>query len=418
MSQWLSEVIAEGQRQNDWLSGNRQQATAALANVKWPVRRQEAWRFTPLVPVEKRTVSLAGPSEQQSTAPVIDGLEAYSLSFTGNQLSDEQGKVPEGLTFTLFSKADEAQQASIQALLGQVKPSHHLFGQVNDALLTEGVYIHVPANTVIDTPIRLTQLAASAGDQHLRVLVHIEAGAKVSVIEDGFGDADSLNTFVSEYVLEAQAELEHYRFAMYTQQAMHVGSCHFKVAEKAQLTSNIVGYGSVLSRLDVDVEYTGEFANANLNAIYLLAEGELFDLHSTIEHAVPNCTTEENARGIVGDRAKAVFNGRIHIHRDAQKTLAELNNRNLLLSRRAVVNTKPELEIYADDVRCAHGATVAEIEEKALYYLLTRGISRSQALIMLNFGFIQELITQIPNAAVSDWLLHRLRERFVSMEVK
>lgn len=133
---------------------------------------------------------------------------------------------------------------------------------------------------------------------------------------------------------------------------------------------------------------------------------------------MPNGTTEENARGIVGDKARAVFNGRIHIHRDAQKTLAELNNRNLLLSRRGVINTKPELEIYADDVKCAHGATVAEIEEEALYYMLTRGIPRSKALVMLNFGFIQELINDVPNVAVREWLAPILSERFAQMEVK
>jgi Fe-S cluster assembly protein SufD len=133
---------------------------------------------------------------------------------------------------------------------------------------------------------------------------------------------------------------------------------------------------------------------------------------------MPNGTTEENARGIVGDKARAVFNGRIHIHRDAQKTLAELNNRNLLLSRRGVINTKPELEIYADDVKCAHGATVAEIEEEALYYMLTRGISRSKALVMLNFGFIQELINDVPNVAIREWLAPILSERFAQMEVK
>ena len=133
---------------------------------------------------------------------------------------------------------------------------------------------------------------------------------------------------------------------------------------------------------------------------------------------MPNGTTEENARGIVGDKARAVFNGRIHIHRDAQKTLAELNNRNLLLSRRGVINTKPELEIYADDVKCAHGATVAEIEEEALYYMLTRGIARSKALVMLNFGFIQELINDVPNGAIREWLAPLLSERFVQMEVK
>jgi Fe-S cluster assembly protein SufD len=180
----------------------------------------------------------------------------------------------------------------------------------------------------------------------------------------------------------------------------------------------LVGYGSELSRLDVDIHHAGEFADAKMNAIYLLAEGELFDLHSTIEHAMPNGTTEENARGIVGDKARAVFNGRIHIHRDAQKTLAELNNRNLLLSRRGVINTKPELEIYADDVKCAHGATVAEIDEASLYYLLARGISRSKALVMLNFGFIRELINDVRNEPIRDWLLPVLSERFSQMEVK
>jgi Fe-S cluster assembly protein SufD len=120
----------------------------------------------------------------------------------------------------------------------------------------------------------------------------------------------------------------------------------------------------------------------------------------------------------VGDKARAVFNGRIHIHRDAQKTLAELNNRNLLLSRRGVINTKPELEIYADDVKCAHGATVAEIDEEALYYLLTRGVPRSKALVMLNFGFIQELVNDVPNSAIREWLQPLLSERFSQMEVK
>jgi Fe-S cluster assembly protein SufD len=205
---------------------------------------------------------------------------------------------------------------------------------------------------------------------------------------------------------------------MFTAAAKQLGGSHFKLHNRSTLNSTMVGYGSDLSRLDVDIHHAGEFADAKMNAIYLLAEGELFDLHSTIEHAMPNGTTEENARGIVGDKARAVFNGRIHIHRDAQKTLAELNNRNLLLSRRGVINTKPELEIYADDVKCAHGATVAEIDEEALYYLLTRGVPRSKALVMLNFGFIQELVNDVPNSAIREWLQPLLSERFSQMEVK
>jgi Fe-S cluster assembly protein SufD len=133
---------------------------------------------------------------------------------------------------------------------------------------------------------------------------------------------------------------------------------------------------------------------------------------------VPNGTTEENVRGIVAGQARVVFNGRIHIHRDAQKTLAELNNRNLLMSADAEINTKPELEIYADDVRCAHGATIAQIDKKALYYLQSRGINRGQAQVMLSFGFINELVDQMPNEALAEWLRPQLRQRFAAMDVK
>lgn len=173
---------------------------------------------------------------------------------------------------------------------------------------------------------------------------------------------------------------------------MYVGSCYFKVVEKVQLISNIVGYGSVLLCFDVDVEYIGEFVNVNLNVIYLLVEGEFFDLYFIIEYVVFNCMIEENVCGIVGDCVKVVFNGWIYIYCDVQKILVEFNNCNLLLLCCVVVNIKLEFEIYVDDVCCVYGVIVVEIEEKVLYYLLMCGISCSQVLIMLNFGFIQELI--------------------------
>ena len=293
-----------------------------------------------------------------------------------------------------------------------------MFGLVNDALCQHGIFINVEAGVKIDTPVRIVNMASQNVDAHTRVVVKVAEGASATVIEQGFGDTESLTTAFAEYDLADDAHLEHYRFAMFTGKAKQLGGSHFKLHNRTTLNSTMVGYGSELSRLDVDIHHAGEFADAKMNAVYLLAEGELFDLHSTIEHAMPNGTTEENARGIVGDKARAVFNGRIHIHRDAQKTLAELNNRNLLLSRRGVINTKPELEIYADDVKCAHGATVAEIEEEALYYMLTRGIPRSKALVMLNFGFIQELINDVPNGAIREWLAPLLSERFAQMEVK
>ena len=418
MSQWLEQVIDTAQR-DDYLSPVRQQALAQLKADGWPARRNESWRFTPLTPIEKREAKQAVQADNLPV-PAIDNLNVIDLIFVDGVLVTQVNTldVPVGMSITSLNSDDAATQQAISSVYGKVKPSRHMFGLVNDALCQHGIFINVEAGVKIDTPVRIVNMASQNVDAHTRVVVKVAEGASATVIEQGFGDTESLTTAFAEYDLADDAHLEHYRFAMFTGKAKQLGGSHFKLHNRTTLNSTMVGYGSELSRLDVDIHHAGEFADAKMNAVYLLAEGELFDLHSTIEHAMPNGTTEENARGIVGDKARAVFNGRIHIHRDAQKTLAELNNRNLLLSRRGVINTKPELEIYADDVKCAHGATVAEIEEEALYYMLTRGIPRSKALVMLNFGFIQELINDVPNGAIREWLAPLLSERFAQMEVK
>ncbi|MBU3021797.1 SufD family Fe-S cluster assembly protein [Aestuariibacter sp. A3R04] len=419
MSQWLEQVIDNAQNVSDFLSPARDAALSELKLQGWPGRRTESWRFTPLSSVEKRVV-VENKDVTTASAPVIENLEVIDIVFSNGQLITDTASLalPKGVSICQFKDADADQQAAISSLYGKVKPQKHTFGLVNDALAENGVFIDVAAGASIEPVMRISNLSSQPCDAHTRLIVRLGDGARATVMEFGEGSCESLTTAFAEYSIGYKAHLEHYRFAMFTGKAKQVGGSHFKLSELASLNSTLVGYGSELSRLDVDIWHAGEFANAKMNAIYLLAENELFDLHSCIEHAVPNGTTEENARGIIGDGAKAVFNGRIHIHRDAQKTLAELNNRNLLLSRRGIINTKPELEIYADDVKCAHGATVAEIDDTALYYLLTRGISRSRALVMLNFGFVQELVAQIPKTAIADWLLPKLSKRFAEMEVK
>ncbi|WP_395339346.1 Fe-S cluster assembly protein SufD [Ningiella sp. W23] len=422
MSQWLNKVIDDAAQVQDYLAPMRQQALDTLRSQGWPSGRNEAWRFTLLSSLKERNAKHLVNNSNVSThsAPAIDGLSLIDIVFVdGHLVTDLKAlSLPTGLHIHSLSNAPADTQTQIATLFGHVKPQRHLFGLVNDALCQQGVYIEVEAGAHIDIPVRLVNLATQDTDGHTRALVNMGKNSKCAVIEYGSGSEQSFTTAFAEYLIGESASLEHYRFAFFTQDAKQVGGSHFSLQNSARLNSTLVGYGSELSRVDVDIIHAGEHAKAKMNAIYLLAEGELFDLHSTIEHAMPNGTTQENARGIVGDKARAVFNGRIHIHRDAQKTLAELNNRNLLLSRRAMINTKPELEIYADDVQCAHGATVAEIEEQALYYLLSRGIKRSKALVMLNFGFIQELVNAIPNEAIRDWLLPKLSERFESMEVK
>jgi len=182
--------------------------------------------------------------------------------------------------------------------------------------------------------------------------------------------------------------------------------------EDSTLNSFQLALGSQLKRIDVVVHHRGKGAHCELNGVYLPCKKQHVDFHTTIEHAVPHCTTNEVFRGIISDSAKAVFNGRIHIHKDAQKTLAQLSNKNLLTSNKAEVDTKPELEIYADDVQCAHGATVAQLDSTAMHYLMTRGVSAEEARVMLSFGFINELINGVDHSAIADYVRPNLTQFF------
>ncbi|MFA7552987.1 MAG: Fe-S cluster assembly protein SufD [Spongiibacteraceae bacterium] len=423
MSAWLNSAITRAEAVNDWLSPRRQDSLALLREAKWPTRKTEAWRYTPvdvLANADLEVVSEAGSSAAVAEVQSVAGLDSIELIFIDGvlQASGLDQPLPEGLSVTSLLGAAAEAQSWAGSIFAAVKPARHLFGLVNDVLATSGLLIDIAEGASIDRPVRIIHRLSDGKEAHVRVLCRLGANAKACIIEDFNGQEKSFNTCFAEFSLAESAELEHYRLSLQTGAALSIGGCHFSLQGKAQLTSNVVGFGSQLSRLDVDVIHAGEYALAKLNAIYLLDGSELFDLHTNIEHAAAHGTTDENVRGIVADRAKAVFNGRIHIHRNAQKTLAALNNRNLLLSSHAEICTKPELEIYADDVRCAHGATVAQIDKKALFYLQSRGISKMQAQVMLSFGFINELVDLMPNQFLAEYLRPYLRGRFAGMEVK
>lgn len=419
MTAWLENALSRATELNDWLSDSRSQSLAQLKEARWPTRKVEAWKYTSVKPLERGEFNPAASGSMTDTA--IHDLNAIDLVFVNGQFDAAQSskELPAGLTIDTLAKAPSDVQAWAKDSFNSVKPARHIFGLANDVLAQDGALISVAQGVVIEQPIRIVQLITDGAETHTRTLVKIADNAKLTIVEHYPNTAQSsFNTGVVEYDIAREAELEHYRFALQVGKNISVGGNHFKLSDKSQLNSTLIGFGSDLSRVDVDIIHRGEHANAKFNAVYLLDGSEVFDLHATVEHEMPNCVTEENIRGIVAGSSKAIFNGRIHIHRDAQKTLAELNNRNLLMSNKAEINTKPELEIYADDVRCAHGATIAEIDNQSLYYLRSRGISELDAQIMLNFGFINELVDQMPNEVLAEWLRPQLRERFAQMKLE
>ena len=218
----------------------------------------------------------------------------------------------------------------------------------------------------------------------------LEDNAEAELIEHYASDMHAQNGFVNsltEVVVGNNAQVQHYRINLEQEDLLHVGGVHVNLQRDARFHGFTLAQGSRLKRIDYQVNMLGEGAHLDLNGIYLPRNRQVIDYHTNVEHCVPHCTSNEVFRGIIGDSAKAVFNGRIHIHPQAQKTLAELSNKNLLTSRSAEINTKPELEIYADEVEASHGATVGQLDEDAVFYLCTRGLSDARARRLLTGAF-------------------------------
>jgi len=428
MSSFLQQPLADAARQAPhWLQALQARGMTQWGEATLPTRRTEAWKYTSLAALrdDYRFTGADAPVLASLPEHLDTRLGGPRLVFVDGVFQESLSELPGigGLSLCRFEDATEEQSARIGEYLDSTyDPQEHLFGALNTATLRDGVFLDVAAGAEVSEPVELLCLVRAEGAPtafNQRLLVLAGQGSRATVIER-FASLDashaSLCSGVTELILAPGSRVEHYRIHEESGEAAHIGAVHARLDRDAHLASFHLGLGSVLKRLDLVVHHAGPGAHADISGVYLPRGDEHIDYHTTIEHAVPHCTTDEVFRGIIGDRATAVFNGRIHIHQDAQKTRAELSNKNLLTSLEATVNTKPELEIYADDVQCAHGATVAQIDDLALHYLRTRGVSRAEAEVMLSFGFINELIEALPLEAVRAYLRPMLASRFARDE--
>ncbi|PRB74792.1 Fe-S cluster assembly protein SufD [Pseudomonas sp. MYb185] len=413
-------TLAAEQHSPEWLAELRARGTDVWSAAAWPTRKTELWKYTPLIALQNdnpaRWPSIDSCAWQQAIDPIE--LGATRLVFVNGHFSPEHSsELPAGVV--RFAEADAAQQELILKHLGSViDTSLHLFGALSDAWTADGVLVHVPRGQELDKPVYILNVAtpeAQPAVSNQRVLVVLEDNSQAELIEHYVSGSERQNLFVNshtEVIVGNNAQIQHYRINLEQEDLLHVGGVHVDLHRDARFLGFTLAQGSRLKRIDYHVNHRGEGAHLGLNGVYLPRNKQLIDYHTNVEHRVPHCTTDEVFRGIIGDSAKAVFNGRIHIHPHAQKTLAELSNRNLLTSPTAEINTKPELEIYADDVRCAHGATIAQLDETSVFYLQSRGVTRADAVRMLSFGFINELLNQVPEQAIQDYLRPRLTTLF------
>jgi Fe-S cluster assembly protein SufD len=410
--------LATQQQPLDWLQDIRAAAASDWLAQAWPTRKTEHWKYTPLQGLQKTILSswAHAANEENGGQCELIPLDALRLVFVDG-VFDATASTAGSEYVVRFSQTNDEQQTLIKKHLGKiVEGERHLFATLNNAWLDDGVLLHVPRNQRLEKPVYIVNITtASASASNQRLLIVLDENSQAEVIEHYFSAADVQQSFVNsltEVHLGDGAHLHHYRLNLEEEQAQHVGAVHIDLQRNARFRGFALALGASVMRVDYQMNHRGPGAELDLQGIYVPRNKQVVDYHTNICHWVPNCTSSEVFRGIVGDSAQAIFNGRIYIHQDAQKTLAELSNKNLLTSNKAEINTKPELEIYADDVKCAHGATISQLNEGARYYLQSRGLSRADADVMLSFGFINELLEQIAQPAVHDYLQPRLAALF------
>ena len=377
------------------INTRREEAAAAFAAKGLPTVKEEAWRFTNVSRLNEETFD----ATWQAAAVSFDPLSELVVVFENGKLSVEASsleRLPDGVRVRSIMDSAEAR-------LGTLADSDSGFVLSNTAQFSDGVLIEVDAGVVLEEPIHVVHLAdAEGGSFAYRHLIAAAAGAAVTIIEEYVGSAGVryLTNVVTEAFVADGAKVDHYKIQRESAAAYHFQTLESELGRDALFSNHAVTVGGRLGRNDIRGRLLGEESEAICNGLYLLQEDQLFDTHLFMDHAVPKCQSHELYKGILSGQARAVFCGRILVQQDAQETDAIQSNGNLLLSRAAKVNTMPQLEIYADDVKCTHGATIGELDEQALFYLQTRGVDSKQAHAMLTFAFANEVLDEVACSVV------------------
>ena len=403
----------------------RSTAIMRFESLGFPTMRNEDWHFTSVAPIAESTFApLTAPSGTVTKAQVAAlSFDAswHTLVFVNGRfdasLSTER-ELPSGVRVLPLAQALDELSVLVEAHLGRIASfDANAFTALNTAFLNDGAVVHVGSDVELTAPIHLlflTDPAATPGVSLPRNLIVVDRHAKATVIESyaGAGDAAYFTNAVTEAVIGEGATLTHLKLQRESAQAFHVGTIDVRQARDSHFYSFSFATGAALSRTNVYTELRGEGCGATLNGLYL-GDGEQHIDHQTrIEHVEPNCYSRELYKGILDDAAHGVFNGKVYVHPEAQKTDGKQTNNTLLLSERARIDTKPQLEIFADDVKCTHGATVGRLDETALFYMKSRGVNARTARELLTYAFAADVLETIELAAVRDGLEELTLQRY------
>ena len=381
----------------------RKKAEMEFSANGFPTTREELWRFSDVSPVANAVFSNDWkPSELEFQS--LEG--SLVVVFENGKLSREKsnlGNLPEGVRIGSILDFPDPR-------IGSLAGTQSAFVAANTARFSDGLWIEVDDGVQLETPIHLIHLADLDGAAfHLRNFISVGENASATLVEEYVGEPFYWTNTVTECFVADRGLLDRYKIQRESPSAFHFQTLEARLGAEAVFSNHAVALGSRLGRDDIRAKLIGRGGEAACNGLYLLNGKQHFDTHLFVDHAVPECNSHELYKGILDEKAHAVFCGRILVRQDAQQTDAVQSNRNLLLSRGAKVNTLPQLEIYADDVKCTHGATIGELDEQALYYLQTRGIDPVQGQAMLTGAFANEVLDEIRCAPFKAYAEERVR---------
>jgi Fe-S cluster assembly protein SufD len=400
-----------------WLFPIRKAGISRFAELGFPTLHDEDWRFTNVTPIAKLPFKpIFAPSRDQLNAATLNrfsfsSLKASRLVFIDGHFSKELSSIlpqAEGIKIGSLATAFETDSTIVEKHLSRyIGTGSTAFSSLNTAFFHDGAFIYVPAGKIVADPIHLLFVSTSSeagATTHPRNLIIAEKGSQLTVVESFVSTVSGsyFTNSVEELVIGEGAVVEHCKFQDESPEAFHIAAIHVELGRNCNFIAHSIATGARLSRNNIWTNLAAEGVECILNGLYLTKDDQLADNHMIVEHAKPHCNSHEYYNGILDDRSKGVFHGRILVRPDAQKTDAKQTNKNLLLSENATIDTKPQLEIYADDVKCTHGATIGQLNDESIFYLRARGIGLETARRMLIHAFAGEIIDRIRCAPIRE----------------
>ncbi|MBI5471395.1 MAG: Fe-S cluster assembly protein SufD [Ignavibacteriae bacterium] len=403
----------------------RRRALTALEEKGFPTTKEEEWRFTNVAPIAAKSFvpvlhySHEGVTRADAAKSLLSDPEAVQMVFINGHFSSElsSASIADGkVRVTNLATAFRTEFESVSRHLGKyVRHDENAFTAMNTAFVLDGAYVFVADNAQIEAPIHFLFIAA--GNKSVmaapRNLIIAGKNSKVSIIETyvGLTATPYLSNTVTEFVVGENARVEHDRLQDEHRDAFHISTVHFQQSTNSNVVSNAINLGGSIARNGITSVLAGEGIETTLNGLSLGTGTQHIDNHTTIDHAKPHCASHEIYKAVLDGKSRGVFNGKIFVRKDAQKTDAKQTNKTLLLSDEATIDTKPQLEIFADDVKCTHGATVGYLDDEQMFYLRSRGVGFEQARDILTFAFAIDVINRVHVDALRNRLEAMIHER-------